>query len=414
MHTRTWFRAAAGILIMAALAHVSTVWPRVFALAGVLPAHSWLFVAAFALSAATALAACALAAFLAWRVPDRPDARALTFFLCFLALYWGSLFRFIQVEGANREFTIELSYGGGWVSQVAIASFLFAVAAFLRFSALFPEPLTPDRLPPSRTPRGLRRLREAFLRPVPVWSFPIALLAVQRFGTQLASLILIDKEAVAASGQAPRSFIVTLIGIACIQVVACLCALLLGARNLRDSYRRVSAADRKRMMWVVGGFSASTWMVFGALGLVALIVATDISADALGAAIPLALVFAPAILVASAAIGILYAGAIDPALVLRRSTVYGIVGALGLVMFAAIENVLSELVEQRLHMPGFVGAILAGGLVTIGLIPVRSGIASMIKRRSGSPSGSILPDADARTADASVGPPAAATPPADS
>ena len=87
------FQIAAGLLVLGALLHVTTLWPKVAALSALLPTGVWLFFIGFAICVFTALLACALAGFLLWKAPDRADARALTLFLAFLAIYWGSLFR---------------------------------------------------------------------------------------------------------------------------------------------------------------------------------------------------------------------------------------------------------------------------------------------------------------------------------
>jgi hypothetical protein len=138
------------------------------------------------------------------------------------------------------------------------------------------------------------------------------------------------------------------------------------------------------MQWVVGGFTVASWMVLGAAGLIVLIITTDVGSDVLGAAIPLALVLAPLVLVLGAAVGILYSGAIDPGLALRRSTLYAMLGAIAIVAYAGLENGLSNLVEQRLALPGFVGAMLAGTIVAVALIPVRSGVKRWMDRRAAS------------------------------
>jgi hypothetical protein len=360
---------------------VSTLWPRVSALASTLPARQWLLLAGFAVSALTALAACGVAALLFLKVPDRQDARALTLFLCFLAFFWGSLFRFMQVGTAAQSFSINLTFGSGWVSQAAIASFLLAAAAFLRFSALFPEPLTAERLPSSRMPRALHRLRAAFLRAGPVWGTAMGLYVLQRY------LPLVVMRAVGANQENPpafaqRIFVGAMVAAAALLVIAALSAMTLGMLNLRASYRLARPAERRRMQWVIGGFTVAAWMVLGAAGLIVLIVTTDVGSDVLGAAIQLALVLAPLVLVLGAAVGILYSGAIDPALALRRSTLYAMLGAIAIVAYAGLENGLSNVLEQRLALPGFVGAMLAGAIVTVALIPLRGGVKRWMDRRA--------------------------------
>jgi hypothetical protein len=123
-------------------------------------------------------------------------------------------------------------------------------------------------------------------------------------------------------------------------------------------------------------------MAVGAIGIILLIVMTDLGGEALGAAIPLVLVLAPLVIVLCATVGVLYSGAIDTALVLQKSTIYGALGAIAVVTFAGIENALSNLLEQRLGLPGIFGAMVAGGLVTAALIPLRNLLMKRVHRRA--------------------------------
>jgi hypothetical protein len=109
-------------------------------------------------------------------------------------------------------------------------------------------------------------------------------------------------------------------------------------------------------------------------------VVTNLESSVLGVVVPL-LVLAPLVLVMCAAIGILYAGAIDPALVLRRSTVWGAIGAAGVILFAGIENALFSLLEERLHLPAFAGAMISGAIVAVMLVPVRARVQRWVNAR---------------------------------
>lgn len=367
------FRGFAAVLIAAAVVHVATLWPRVEALAQVLPRHSWLLVAGYGLSALTALAACALAGLLLWKASDRPEGRALTLFLAFLAVFWGSVFRFMEVSAGGDSVNIEVSYGSGWLSQSALGSFLLASAAFLRFSGVFPRRLArrlaPPRLARFRVGRWLHRVRVAFLDPRLVWGSAVVVYLVQRFTPALLDRLLdpgpASPEAVPTA--ALFGFLVAIILLAGYAVFA----MALGARNLRDGYRLADPGERRRVLWVVAGFSGAWWLVLAAVGLTAVSAALGEGLAVVGVAAPVALVLAPLVAVIGAALGVLYAGAIDPALALERSTVYGALGVIGVISFAALENALSELVEQWVRLPGFVGTMVAGGLVAAVLIPLR-------------------------------------------
>jgi len=374
---RVAFRIGAGILILGATLHVATLWPTVTALADTLPRQAWMVVAGFAVSAGTALLACALALLLLWKAADRADARALTLFLGFLSLFWGSVFRFMQVTANDESIRVMVTYGGNLVSQSALIALLLAGAAFLRFAALFPRPLTPRRLPPALRAPWLRRLREATLRPLPVWTAAMVVIASELWLIDLVALFL--PEGIEGGTWLPiRIALWTWIGMYLVYQVA---SILIGLHNLRTSYRMATPEERSRMQWLLAGFNVAAWMVVGAFGIILLIVLADVSASALGAAVPLAIVLAPLVLVLCAAVGILYSGAIDSALVLQKSTIYGALGAVAVVTFAGIENALSNLIEQRLGLPGFIGAMVAGGLVTAVLIPVRNILLRRVNRR---------------------------------
>ncbi len=143
---------------------------------------------------------------------------------------------------------------------------------------------------------------------------------------------------------------------------------------------------------MVAGFAVSAWLILGALGLLLGIAVLDVELEALGIIVPIAIFIAPLVLVTCAAIGILRSGAVDPALVLRRSTVYGALGVLGVVAFAGLENALSALVEARLGLPGIIGSMIAGALVAAVLIPVRGPLQRLVARRVQSPRGAAAGD----------------------
>ncbi len=368
---RTAFRLAAGSLILGAVMHVVTLWPRVHALGSALaaPRGFALLVAGWALSAVTALLACLLAALLLWKAVNRADARALILFLALLAVFWGSLFRFLTVNANAHSVNVSLSYGSGFVAQSASLAYLLAVAAFLRFSSLFPVPLASAMLPPVRHLRLLRRLRTALLQGPVVWGCAIVCALLVWFVPRAAGSL---QGPGTASAQMPPALSSVILGIAALVYVGLpLATIVLGARNLRASYRVATPAQRHRVLWIVVGFTSAAWSLIASLGLLAVAGAFNLDQPWLDLLIPLGVVMAPLLVVTGTAIGILYGGAMDPALVVRSSAVYGALGALGVVVFAGIENLLSNLVEQRLGLPGFIGSMAAGALVTAALIPVR-------------------------------------------
>lgn len=382
MLKRQVFRGFAAILIAGVVAHLVTLWPRVRDLVGAAEGGEVWVVAGFVLTALTALVAAGLATLLLFRASDRVDGRVLTLFLAFLGLFWGSVFRFLELSLGDRSVEVTLSYSSGWLDQTALIAFLLAAAAFLRLSALFPRPLTPDRLPALRLgrlapARWLRRVRVAFLRPTVVWGSAIATYLLQRLLPDGISRII---DADASTGGPTPALMLGFLIIILVMAAYAVFAMALGARNLRDSYRMAEGGERRRILWVVAGFSVAWWLVLAAAGLMGVSATLGDDLSMLGAAVPVALVLAPLVAVAGAAVGVLYSGAVDPALALERSTIYGALGVIGVVAFAAVENAASELVESWVGLPGFVGTMVAGGVVAAALIPLRRALKSWALR----------------------------------
>ena len=63
------------------------------------------------------------------------------------------------------------------------------------------------------------------------------------------------------------------------------------------------------------------------------------------------------------AVAILYSGAFDVRPLIDETTVYDTLGILDIVLFAAVESLVSEVVEARLGLPDTVGAALSGTIV---------------------------------------------------
>jgi hypothetical protein len=376
---RTLFRSLAGVLLAAAAVHVAIVVPRVVALVAAVPRGGWAIAAGYAVSAATALVACGLGFLLLWKAPDQPAARALTLFLAFLALFWGSLFRFIEATGEGDSVSVSLSLGDGFVAQAMLVSFMLAIAAFASFSTLFPTPLTAERLPPAKRLRRLRALRAALLRPRVLWTVALATVGLVQWGGAVLGRVLGDP--VTPDGTLRIVGLLPIAGGILLFLLLPPIALAFGARNLWTSFRLADPAERGRILWVVAGFNAATWMILGAIGLLAIAALLDFSLSAVGIAIPIAVFLAPLVAVVCAAVGVLRSGAIDAGLALQRSTVWGALGVLGVVGFAGLENALSGWIEGHLALPGFIGSMAAGAVVTAALLPFRRPLQRLVTER---------------------------------
>jgi hypothetical protein len=83
------------------------------------------------------------------------------------------------------------------------------------------------------------------------------------------------------------------------------------------------------------------------------------------------------------AMSMFYRGAIDPALMLRRSALYSLLGVVLTTLFVAVEGAMSNELVARLGLPQQLGSIAAGTAVALAFAPVRARIDAAIKRRFG-------------------------------
>lgn len=363
-------RAGIGVLAVAVLVHVAVLIPRIAPLAGTLPERVRAAVWAVVLTVVTAAAACVLALVLLFRAGERPGVPVLASFLCFLAAFWGSLLRFLMVTVEADSLNASLTFGGltGFLATTAL---LASVASFVHLSSTFPRLLVASDLGPARRLRWLRRARVALLRPAVLWSWVVVLVLVQWFGGRVIHW-LVPGSTQPAPGPMPAVGVVNVVLSILIMVVAPLVGIGLGVRNLRAGYRRADAADRRPVLWLVAGYTTAAWMVLVPIVMALLVVVLGVdSPDLLGLVWAVLLVTAPTVVVVTTAIAVFFAGAFDPGLILRRSTIWGFAGAVGLLMFAGLENALSDWVEARLALPGMVGALAAGGLAAGVMVPVR-------------------------------------------
>lgn len=144
-------------------------------------------------------------------------------------------------------------------------------------------------------------------------------------------------------------------------------ALCVAAASLLNEWRMYRAADaegRRRVLWLAQGMVAFTLVAALQVALVVLTRVTPLRIPVPGwehwlrlAALGAGLVFL--------AVAIFYRGALDPALVLRRTAVYGIAGVGLVFVFTAVEDLTSSWLTERLGLGKRAGSWLAGGVVAI-------------------------------------------------
>jgi hypothetical protein len=294
------------------------------------------------------LLAAMLALVLIWRTGERPDTRALALFFVFLPLFnFDSPLRNLGVLGDSRVVDSAATVLGA-------ATWWLALAAFLRFSAVFPRPLTPAHLHAAGLPRWRSRLLDAKA----VWVSALLL------GLLSGSLgVLMETGA-----GVPLPLTAILFALLLALIVGFLWTIVQGVRHLRIRYRTSGPADRRRILWVVQGFFLAMWAIFiGIAGLLPAALAAAAEAPWIWPTLPvLAIAAAPLVITVFLAIAIFYDGAIDPALVIRRTALYGAFGVVLTFLFAGVENLASSAIGARLGVPeGWAGWIGAGTVALV-------------------------------------------------
>ena len=323
----------------------------------------------YLLAMGTAVMAFILSLALAWRAVEQPDARALALFMGFLALYWGPLLNIIQLghtftPGEPNPNSLNLSISSDGLGGISIAALFLSVAAFLRFSALFPRVLKQEDFQVSRLLRPLRAIRAKLLNPAIVWGV---------FGGMAIPFIIPNSgddsgEGVDISGfEAEPWMIAVLIGLLLLWIGLPLLGMIIGALNLRAGYLSSVASERKRILWVVAGCVISTCMVL--LGLLTPFLPELPGRVDIG--FPALLLLAPLVLVVCLGVSVFYKGEIHPALVINRATVYGVLGIFMVALFSTAESLLSEVLENALGFSSLASSASLGGLVAVLLIPLR-------------------------------------------
>jgi len=337
---------------------------------GTLPGPArYIMIGAYALVVGTAAIACLLSLSLTWRAADRPGTRALALFMALVALFWGPVLSRFWVEYQGGSINFGSTFGGDdSLSDFSQAIFLLAVAAFLRFSALFPRRLTEDDIIVSRLARPLGTVRRYLLRPGIVWGVAVGLtiLVMQRGSGQSQ-----DRAALAMSDIGPSIFIVIAM-IVLLSFGLPLLGMAAGAMNLRTSYLSSDEAERKKILWVLVGCVGGTIMVLAAVGGFFL---AQMPAFGFTGFLSFGLPLSPLVLVLSLAFAMFYTGSVHPALVIRRSTVYGVLGVLLIAALSAAESLLSEILEDALGFSSLVSTACLGGVIAVILVPLRAPLA---------------------------------------
>lgn len=323
-------------------------------------------VAVMVLNLLAAPAAAALSLSLAWRSWHRDDARALATFLALAAFV---------LAGDGLWHLMRLSGAPAWFASAADLSIpvcgLAGMAAMLRFSCTFPRRLSPSEL---TTDGGSRAGR--MLAAVQRWTTNAA--AVRRAAAwAIGILLLLESGRIAAAAWGnplPELWMEKYAVLAML-----LASMAVSAANQRAGYRVADAEGRRRIFWVLEGFLLATAIAVVASALKLLQNATGYVAP-----VPfwygLAMMAAFAALLACLAVAMFYAGAVDPALAIRRTAVAGLVGLAMVVLFATLEQALQGWLGARLGLSDRAGGILTGVGVGLAFEPLRTRTAALVER----------------------------------
>ena len=157
-------------------------------------------------------------------------------------------------------------------------------------------------------------------------------------------------------------------------------AMVAGASNLLVGYRASDPRDRGRILWLVAGVVTSAWMLLIPFGIFAVADTDRYLLGNLGFAL---WALAPGVLVSAVSVAMFYGGAVDPRLVLRRSTMLGIAGAVWIAVYAVLENSLAGWLVDSFGIPeSIVSAGLALAAAAVALLPKRIGSSVLRNERS--------------------------------
>lgn len=377
------FQVALSALCAASIVQslIGVVWPHVIS------AHRQLMNAAVSASAgvsigktevpamelyvegAVCLAAVGLALALVWRAGARAETRALALLLstAFFPAYM------VAQAGVPYSAIVVIQNAMQWVY----------IGAFLRFAALFPQPLTLAALEASdraraerkgRVAKPVSRGRRMLLNPAAVWGGAAVAASISTLGS--------------VAGQ-PMWYAAL--------VPLLLWSLYRGVGLLRASYAVADPVGQRRILWVVQGLYSMVWLGVVMLGAMGYGAVQGGRAAAAGMAasevqIPYGVMMAANIsqslsvlvMVVCLAFAIFFQGALDPRLALKRTTVYAMLAVSGALLFAVVENVASSFIADVLHLSEGFGAAIAGGVVALGFNPVRDWLTRRVENRLGS------------------------------
>lgn len=382
------FQVIAFVAVLGAITEVTRQLLRVGDFKAAVPlSEPWqvaLVVTFFCIPPLTALAACALAVPLVIKADQLEEARTLALFLAFLSLFWAAVFSFFYFLPSTEpdQLNFGASFGGRGASAWVYTWCVLAIVSFLRFSALFPRRLTARGFRAGHPFTWLGTIQRISLHPSVVWGFGAVLIFVMA-APSIGNPYPRGSEPW-TRGAPPvditwhARWILAVLRMVLGYLLVPLGMITIGVLNLLSGLLTSTGDERRRSMWIFAGFSTALWMVLVSIPLA--FVGGETLPEWLTALAFPGIFLAPAVIVACLAVAIFYRGDLDPALMVRRSTVYGLSAVAFVGLYAAGESLLSDFLVGRLGLPGPTGSALIAGLSTMLVLPLRRRLRGAVDR----------------------------------
>lgn len=168
-------------------------------------------------------------------------------------------------------------------------------------------------------------------------------------------------------------------------VIVFMFAIFIGLSNLRVNYAYSAPEQQRRILWLTQGYvSALFVLTFAiAMGLVAVVagnpVVWRIATDVAFVAWPLAVLTVLACFFTS----IFFSGVFDPALVLRKTSLYATMVIVMVFLFAGVESLLQSRLTAWLGLPENVSVWIGGGVIALLVGPLHSWLKIHVARLAG-------------------------------
>ncbi len=316
-----------------------------------------------------------LALVLVWLSGERAEARALAICLSLLA--------YTPAADSLAGPIARSGFGAGGAHFANITrdfGILFAGVALVRFTALFPRPLTVGELPYGRT----RSMRIALLDGRRLWRLGAILAAAFALFINLADVM---------AGDAVARALLPL------QVILGLLLLAMAVRNLGTPRPDLRDDQRRQRDWILQGFVAATAVLLLASALKLVQMLTGYTAPFAKWYI-FALALGLDLIIFFLAVAMFYQGAIEPRLAIRRTAVLGLVGTALVFAFVGVEQLVEETMRESIGLNDRWGGILTGGIIALSFEPLKHRSTRFVERILGSHTGEGLHSLPSESSDA--------------